>query len=250
MAIVRIPVGKRVFAPPWGLTALAAVICAVFVHLGFWQWHKGILREAEWAAFARGADPPVALGSQDVMRFPRYHHVSVTGRFDDAHQFLLDNEIIDGEDGYQVLTPLVLTDGRVLLVDRGWVPFTGSEERLPDVRLTASGTISLTGRLDNLPAGGLSFGKRGPPPGDHWPKVTTFPDMQQLSAAFGRPLERRILLLDAGEPFGYVRRWKPPGIEPVQNLAYALQWWGFAATLFIIWLVLSARRPKPQTSLS
>ncbi|MGH8150976.1 MAG: SURF1 family protein, partial [Steroidobacteraceae bacterium] len=204
MAIVRIPVGKRVFAPAWGMTALAAVICALFVHLGLWQWHKGTRREAEWVAFARGADPAVELGSRDVMRFPRYHHVIVTGRFDDAHQFLLDNEISDGRDGYQVLTPLSLADGRALLVDRGWVPFTGSEDRLPDVRLAASAPVSLAGRLDNLPAGGLSFGKRGPPPGDRWPKVTTFPDMPQLSAALGRPLEQRILLLDPGMPFGYV----------------------------------------------
>ena len=228
------------------MTALAAVGCALFVYLGLWQWHKGIRREAEWTEFARGADPAVALGSRDVMRFPRFQHVSVTGRFDAAHQFLLNNEMHDSNDGYQVLTPFELADGRTLLVDRGWVPFSGYQDRPPDVRLAAPGERTLTGRLDNLPAGGLSFGKMPPKAGGHWPKITTFPDMRQLEAVLGRKLERRILLLDPKMPLGYVRDWTPPGMAPVRNLAYAIQWWMFAATAFVIWAVLSARRASPR----
>lgn len=249
MTIVRIAVGKRVFAPSWGWTALAAAGCVLFVYLGSWQWHKGIRREGEWVEFARGADPAVPLGSRDVMQFPRFQHVTVTGRFDDAHQFLLNNEIHDGNDGYQVLIPFELTDGRTLLVDRGWVPFTGRQDRPPDVRLDVPGEHTLTGRLDNLPAGGLSFGKMPPKAGSRWPKVTTFPDMPQLEAVLGHRLEPRILLLDPKMPFGYVREWTPPGMAPVRNLAYAIQWWAFAATVVVIWIVLSARRttPLPKT---
>jgi cytochrome oxidase assembly protein ShyY1 len=29
-------------------------------------------------------------------------------------------------------------------------------------------------------------------------------------------------------------------MSPLRNIAYAVQWWGFAATLVIIWAVLSA----------
>ena len=249
MAIVRIAVGKRLFAPSWGMTTLALAGCALFAYLGLWQWHKGVRREGEWTNFARGADPAVALGSRDVMRFPRYQHVTVSGRFDGAHQFLLNNEIHDGDDGYQVLTPFELGDGRTLLVDRGWVPFTGSQDRPPDVRLDVVAERTLTGRLDNLPAGGLSFGKMPPEAGSRWPKITTFPDMRQLEAALGHKLERRILLLDPKMPFGYVRDWTPPGMAPIRNLAYAIQWWMFAATAVVIWVVLSARRttPRPKT---
>lgn len=249
MAIVRIAVGSRVFAPSWGMTVLAAAGCALFVALGLWQWKKGVRREAEWAAFARGADPAVVLDSRDVMQFPRFQHVRVTGSFEGAHQFLLNNEIHNGEDGYRVLTPFTLTDGRTLLVDRGWVPFTGYQSRLPDVRLDMPAKATLTGRLDDLPAGGLSFGKRAPSAGAGWPKVTTFPSMRQLERALGRRLEPRILLLDPAMPDGYVRQWTPPGMAPLRNMAYGIQWWMFAATAFIIWVVLSARRPRSPGSL-
>ncbi len=247
MPILRIPIGRRVFAPSWTMTALTAALCALFVYLGHWQWDKGIRRQAEWADFARGADPAVELGSQATTALTRFQHVEVTGRYDAEHQFLLDNITHDGDAGYEVLTPLALDDGRTVLVDRGWVPFSGYRSRLPDVRLDATAPVTLTGRVDRLPAPGLALGRTPPPAGNHWPKVTSFPDMGQLAAALGlgreRRLEQRIVLLDPTAPNGYVRDWQPPGISPIRNLAYGIQWWAFAATLIIIWAVLSAPRP-------
>lgn len=246
MPIVRIPIGRRVFAPSWTMTALTAALCVLFVYLGNWQWNKGIRRQAEWADFARGADPAIALGSRDVAGLTRFQHVEVTGRFDPAHQFLLDNITHDDRDGYDVLTPLVLGDGRVLLVDRGWVPFSGYRSQLPDVSIAATALVTLTGRVDVLPSPGLALGRMPPPAGNHWPKITSFPDMGQLASALGMRLEPRILLLDPTAAFGYLRDWQPPGISPVRNLAYGIQWWAFAATLIVIWAVLSAPRPpKP-----
>jgi surfeit locus 1 family protein len=240
----RLRVGGRLFAPSWGMTALTAALCVLFVYLGRWQWDKGLWRQAEWDAFARGADRALVLGSHDPTELARFQHVEVTGSFDATHQFLLDNRTHGDEAGYEVLTPLALPDGRELLVDRGWVPFTGSRDRLPDVGLSARGEVTLTGRLDELPAPGLALGRMPPPPGGHWPKLTSYPDMNQLAAAFGHPLAGRILLLDPQAPFGYVRDWQPPGMSPLRNLAYAVQWWGFALTLIVIWAVLSAPRTK------
>lgn len=249
MPILRIPIGRRVFAPSWTMTALTVALCILFVYLGRWQWDKGIRRQAEWDEFARGADRAVVLGSRDVMELTRFQHVEVTGRFDPARQFLLDDLIHDGNAGYEVLTPLELEDGRVLLVNRGWVPFSGYEKRLPDVRLNVTGPVTLTGRVDELPAPGLALGRMPPPAGNRWPKVTSYPDMGQLGAALGlrlgSQLERRIVLLDPKAKFGYVRDWQPPGMQPLRNLAYAIQWWAFAVTLIIIWALLSAPRPKP-----
>lgn len=241
------------------MTALTAALCILFVYLGRWQWDKGIRRQAEWADFARGADAAIVLGSHDVTRLTRFQHVEVSGRFDPARQFLLDNITHDERAGYEVLTPFELDDGRILLVDRGWVPFSGYRSELPDVRLdaAAAGPVALTGRIDELPAPGLSLGRMPPPAGNHWPKVTTYPDMGQLAAALGlrldhggsgSRLEPRIVLLDPTAKFGYVRDWQPPGIPPLRNLAYGIQWWCFAATLFIIWAVLSAPRPRQPAS--
>ena len=249
MPIVRFTVGRRVFAPSWAMTALTVALCIVFVRLGEWQWHKAERRQAEWSAFARGADRAVELGSRGTADVPRFQRVAVAGRFDPEHQFLLDNRTENDQAGYEVLTPLELANGRVLLVDRGWVPFTGYRSRLPDIRLAAEDPIRLTGRIDVLPVGGLSFGRMAPGGGPQWPKVTSYPEMAQLASALAaaRPgvrLEPRILLLDPAAPHGYVRDWQPPGMSPARHMSYAAQWWFFAATLIVIWAVLSTQKPR------
>jgi surfeit locus 1 family protein len=246
MAIVSFRIGTRRFAPTWLMTLLSIVLCLLFIRLGEWQWDRGVRRQAEWDAFARGADAPVALGTQNLRAFARFKRVSVPGAWDPDRQFLLDNRSHGGLPGYEVLTPLKLSDGRVLLVDRGWVSFTGSRAHLPEIRINRTAPVALTGRLDNVPVGGLALGHAAPTSDAQWPKVTSFPTLAELSAALGEPVEPWLLLLDPASPDGYVRDWQPPGLSPLRHWSYAIQWWGFAVTLAIIWGIMSTRRQEPK----
>src|SRR5262249_52632004 len=142
------------------LLTLAA--CALCVRLGFWQWHRWQEADAAWTRFAHGADAVQALGERTLQALPLYQRVSVTGRLDGQHQFLLDNRSYRGRPGYEVLTPLTRTDGTLLLVDRGWVPFSGSRARLPDVRVGEDAPLTLSGRVAALPSAGLSSGRAAP----------------------------------------------------------------------------------------
>ena len=232
---------RRTFAPTVGWTLLALLLAALFVRLGLWQWHRGIRRQEEWTRFARGADRQLPLGARAVTDVPLFQRVAVTGQLDSAHQFLLDNRTWQGRAGYEVLTPLVRAGTRVLLVDRGWVPFTGTRARLPDVGFEAPPNVTLTGRISTLPSPGLASGRAPPATGAPWPKVTSYPDMSQLAAALGEPLAPRILLLDPGAPFGYVRAWQAPGLSPLRHFSYAIQWWSFAALTLIAWALTSRR---------
>jgi surfeit locus 1 family protein len=248
MAIVSFPIGRRRFAPSWPMTLLTIALCVVFVRLGEWQWQRGVHRQAEWDAFARGADTPVPLAAQNLAALPRFKRIAVGGSWDGAHQFLIDNQSHGGLPGYAVLTPLRLADGRVLVVNRGWVPFTGSRARLPQIALPEGAPVTLTGRLDNLPVAGLALGHAAPMVGGSWPKVTGFPTLADLATALHERLEPWTLLLDPHSGDGYVRDWQPPGLSPLRHWSYAIQWWGFAVTLTIIWGIMSARRQEPKNS--
>jgi len=230
-------------APSIALALLALVVCAAFVRLGFWQWDRWHTAEAAWTSFARGADAAQPLAERRLEDVAKFQRVSVAGHLDGAHQFLLDNRSYHGRPGYEVLTPLVRADGRVLLVDRGWVPFTGSRAQLPDVALADDPLVVLTGRAADLPSAGLARG-RAPPAAGPWPKVTSFPQPAELASALGRPLDARILLLDAQAPFGFVRDWQPPGMSPLRHLSYAIQWWCLAALVAVVWVVLTLRRSR------
>ena len=233
---------RRTFAPSVGMTVLTVVLCALFVALGRWQWHRGNTREASWEQFARGAGQALPLGSASLTGVPLFQRVSLRGRFDEAHQFLLDNRSYEGRPGYEVLTPLTRAGGGTALIDRGWVPFSGLRERLPGVAIKSNDELTVTGRVANLPSAGLASGRAPPSAQGAWPKVTTFPTMGELSTALGSSLEPRILLLDPKEPDGYVRDWHPPGLEPIRHWSYAAQWWAFAVVVVFLWVRLSFRK--------
>jgi surfeit locus 1 family protein len=239
---IRIPIGSRIFAPSWFFTILTILLCGSFFVLGRWQWHRGELRQAEWDRFTAGAQRVVPLGSQGIDRVPRFQRISVVGRLDPDRQFLLDNRSYQGRAGFEVLTPLQRPNGRVVLIDRGWVPFSGLRERLPGVALKPRDVVTLVGRVDSLPSPGLPSGRAPPDRQASWPKVTAFPTIDQLSLALGIPLERQIVLLDPTEEDGYVRDWHPPGMEPIRHWSYAVQWWSFGVVLLVLWIGLSMRK--------
>ncbi len=94
----------------------------------------------------------------------------------------------------------------------------------------------------SLPIEGLASGRAPPDANAPWPKVTSYPHPTELSAMLRRPIESRILLLDAREPNGYVREWQPPGLTADRHWAYGVQWYAFAVLAIVLWLILGLRR--------
>ncbi len=247
---IRIVAGQRVFAPSWLMTGLTLGLLVLFMSLGRWQWGRAEMKSELWAKFERGSGESVALGQRPTTGLPRYARVRVEGRWQPQRQFLLDNRTRDGHAGYEVLTPFVPSEGgRVLLVNRGWVPFSGYRDRLPDVgsaftEAEREDPVSevIVGRIDELPSAGLAVGRAAPALSGSWPRVTAYPRPEELSAALQARVEPRVLLLDPQAPRGYLRDWKPGGRGPEQNWSYAIQWWSFAVLLLGLYVGLNLRR--------
>jgi surfeit locus 1 family protein len=232
------------FHPRWYYTLLVLVAVPSFISLGFWQWHRGQYRSAQWAAFARSDVPPVETTAASLTQLDRFTHVRVSGELDGARQVLLDNISHEGAPGYEVLTLLKLADGSHLMVDRGWLPFSGYRDRLPDVSLPAGAVVSLTGRLSSLPAAGIAAGRLPPPVEGDWPRVTSFPQHAELQHIWGVPLLMPLLLLEADSGPGYLRDWRPPGISPDRNYSYAVQWWSFALLALAMYVGFNLKKVK------
>jgi surfeit locus 1 family protein len=230
------------FAPRWYYALLTAAAVALFVPLGIWQWHRGDYNSAQRQAFARSDVPAIETTATTLERLPRFTRVAVGGVFDAEHQFLLDNISHLGAPGYEVLSVLQLADGSRLLVNRGWVPFSGFREQLPDVKLVADGAQRISGRLSVLPVAGIAAGQLPPSMDGAWPRVTSFPSLAQLQQALGATLLAPVLLLDADSGPGYLRDWQPPGIPPARNYSYAVQWWLFALLALGLFIGLNLKR--------
>ncbi len=230
---------RRRFAPAAGWTVLAAAGVALFVGLGYWQLGRAEEKRARLEGFATGAAEVVPLpeGSRTL---PRYQAVKFAGRYLGERQFLLDNMTHGGVAGYRVLTPMQGEDGRIVLVDRGFVAGSGDRAQLPDISVGA-GLREVHGRADFLPRPGIELGGAA---ASGWPRVVSFPHIEDVAAALERDVYGQLILLDPGEPDGYLRDWQPPGFGPERHVGYAVQWFAFAVTAVVIWVLLSFRKEK------
>jgi surfeit locus 1 family protein len=243
---VTLVLGSRVFAPRPFTTALTLVVLATLLSLGRWQLERATQKRVLFDAFEKGADATrvIDLGTAPL---ERYAHVEARGRYDGARQVLIDNMTnADGRAGYFVVTPFALAGGGWLLVNRGWVPVGASRAALPPIDVSGE-TRSVRGRADHLPSPGIHMGVPAAlrPP---FPAVANFPshaELEQLlqETSFTRAAE--VVLLDADQPDGYGRRWQPPGFPPLRHLAYAVQWFGLALALAVIYVVTNFRKGRP-----
>lgn len=242
---LHLALGRREWRGPWWALLLTLVALLLFGALGRWQWQRAAEKRALIAAFAVGSGTVEALGRRATTALPRYQLVAVRGRYDVAHQFLLDNSSRGPTAGYEVLTPLELEDGRWLLVNRGWLPLVeGGRGRQPDVGFAAGEARTVHGRLDELPVTGMAAGRQPPAHRGVWPRLTSFPRTAELAAALGHALEPRQLLLAADEPDGYRRDWRSAGsaIGPERHVAYAAQWWGLGLLALILFVLMNLRK--------
>jgi surfeit locus 1 family protein len=239
---VRFSAFGRVFSPSWPMTLATLVLLGIFLSLGRWQWQRGEVKQQLWTQFDGASTPELSSNAPDFDSLTRYSRVAFPGEFDAERQFLVENRSYQGRPGYEVLTLVRARGGQHVLVNRGWVPFSGYRDRLPDISIPDTGVTTIVGRVDELPTAGLDSGRAAPGTGATWPKVTSFPSHEQLQASLGEDISRRIVLLDPALPHGYVRDWKPPGMEPARHYSYAIQWWGFAVVLLVLYFALNFRR--------
>src|SRR6185436_10293811 len=98
---------------------LLAVMC---VRLGFWQIARLHQRQARNAIARAGwARPPLELQWNTAPDSVRNRRVHVRGTYDFDHERLWRPHMLDEAPGVDLVTPLRLTDGVAVLVDRGWV---------------------------------------------------------------------------------------------------------------------------------
>ena len=103
--------------------AVAVVVAAGCVRLGFWQLHRLAQRRAINASLlARSSLPPADV--RDVLRdsAATYRRVTAAGEYDFSNEFALAARTHQGSPGINIVTPLrILGSDTAVLVNRGWV---------------------------------------------------------------------------------------------------------------------------------
>ncbi|MGB5743083.1 MAG: SURF1 family protein [Sedimenticolaceae bacterium] len=245
MQIPTLTFGPYRFAPSlWPTLAFMAVFPALLA-LGVWQTERaGAKQSLVDRRAASEATAPLDLRGQALLaESDRYRPAQVQGQYVAEQQWLLDNRVYRGQPGYHVFTPFKLAgDNRPrLLINRGWVAVGASREFLP-ILPVPEGPVTLAGRLDTPASVGLVIGEV--PLQSVADKVLVQSlDIAALSAARNMDLLRYALVIDDGQPGGLQYDWSPiPEMGPEKHLGYAVQWFGLAVALLIIYIGVNTRR--------
>ncbi|MDQ0455096.1 SURF1 family protein [Rhizobium paknamense] len=225
---------------------LAAI--AVLIGLGNWQMHRLAWKESLLAAIEERRHQPPETSEEIAAEVGSgaeidYKAMTATGTFlnDKERHFLATR---DGVPGYHVYTPLQLSDGTFLFVNRGFVPAEKKDpatrmggQLLGEQRITGLARARLAGRPSSLV-----------PDNDPVKNIFYWKDLDAMAASTGLPQEKVLpFFLDAGpEPV-------PGGLPvggvteidlPNNHLQYALTWYGLAATLAVVSGLAFLRRKR------
>jgi cytochrome oxidase assembly protein ShyY1 len=250
--------------PRWlGGAALAIAASVVMVLLGNWQLHRyqersGINHRID-TADSVSAVPLVGLlhvptragaaGSAPGNDLA-WTKVSMSGRYDPAHEIQARGRTVNGDVGFEIVTPLVLSDGTAVLVDRGFLPAGASATAAPTVPPAPSGQVTVVGQVH------LSESR---------PSAISHRD--------GRLDTRRIAVPKIAEQMPYpvygayvLLTSQTPNADPAfaqipidkedswQNAGYTVQWWLFAVMALFAYgwiarkeaLMLSGKLPRSE----
>lgn len=231
------------FRPKLIPTLATLLLLPVLINLGLWQYRKADQKLALQAIYdSREKQPPLWIGAQpldpEAVQFSR---VNVRGRYDPAYQVLLDNQVYQGQAGYQVITPLQIEGSAMrILVYRGWVPVGADRRILPNI-VTPPGMIEVSG-YTHIPSKKY-FELSGEVTRDDWQKVWQNLDLQRYSKAVPFSIQPVAVQLDStSSAGGYVRDWPRPDLHIEVNRGYAFQWFGMSAALVLIYLLTNIKK--------
>ena len=233
---------RFLLTPRWiafHLLVIAGIV--LMVNLGFWQLRRLDERQAFNTEVTSRIDlPPAPL--EDVLAGAdpddvEWRSVEASGTYLPDEELRVVNRSQGGIAGDMVVTPLQLADGRILLVERGFVPLTA------DVTAAPTGAVDIVGRLrpsQERRRGQLSDAATG--------ELTEAQriDIARLAPQLpGLPVPMYVELTSSDPPESgpYPQPVTAPELGEGPHLSYAVQWFIFSAAVAVGW-VLAVRKSR------
>jgi len=225
--------------PKWLLTTILVLLgIALCIRLGIWQLDRLEGRRSfNIQIETMRSLPALDLNQEDLDSINKmeWRAVQVNGTFDFENQIAIRNQYYDNQFGYHLLTPLLFNE-KAILIDRGWIPADGNSTPVDWRKYDEVGDVNVEGQIrlgqvkptfggvaDTLPASGAPL------------EVWNNADITQIAKQLPYPIlpvyiQPRPEAGDTEPPIPF-----QPEIELTEgpHFGYALQWFTFAAILFV-----------------
>lgn len=222
----------------WALISLLAA--GFLMSLSLWQLSRATEKKQTLVRIAQGQTAG-ALNTEQLLKLDATNLDGVQVKFA-AHWvapmiWLLDNKLVDGRIGYDVVIAVEeVPSGAALLVNLGWIAAANERKQLPVVSIPAKLMVDGIFRTRTK---GLLLGTNLEDKGV-WPMR-----MQQLDAAMLAPYIKKLMTQGAvfqQQQSPFLIHYQPVILPPERHNAYALQWALLA--LAVIGVALAASSTK------
>lgn len=223
--------------PPWFMNCLLAF--CVLVGLSLWQLQRAVekthlleqlAKSEESGVYAADYVQTLTLAQADGRQ------VVGRGRWLSPQLWLVDNQIVKGRVGYDVIVPVQLDSaGQPMLVNLGWVAAPAGRESLPHVKIPE--VIEVHGLL-RTQLGGFHLGQNIEDKGS-WPMRIQRVHVPALDRYMRSALYPGLVYQMESSPF--LIHYQPVVISPERHRAYALQWGLLALAVLVVALAASSR---------
>lgn len=228
------------------ITVAALAAALLTARLGQWQLSRGAQKSALQAEIDTRSQQPALAGMAalpgDAAQAAALVHrrIELQGRWSGANTVYLDNRQMHGRPGFFVVTPLLLDDGRALLVQRGWLARDSNDRTRVDAPALPGGVVTVSGRIAPPPARLFDFA------GEDSGRIRQNLDVD----AFARETGLQLLPLSVLQAAPVVpadnlqREWPAPATGVAKHHGYAFQWFGLSALVAVLYVWFQVIQPR------
>ncbi|WP_233079580.1 SURF1 family protein [Rheinheimera soli] len=215
----------------WLLALCTLAAFVLLIKLSYWQWQRAEYKQAQLDQLHSAQQQgPVRWTDVPAIPVEQLDGLELQGKavWLKPAVWLLDNQLIQGKPGYDVVIPvLVSNQGPALLVNLGWIEAPMSRDQLPELDIPAE--FEMAGLLRTELKGfrlGLNLEETG-----LWPQRMQQVEPAELSRVLGQELYPA-LLYQYQSPYLY--HYKAVVMPPEKHRAYALQWLLLAVAVVVV----------------
>ena len=232
---------RRLFTPKWILIHIGvALLIALMMNLGFWQLSRLDEKKSFNALLRSHTNAPIVQLSEVPLQSTKeyeWRRVSVAGTYVMDKAVTIINRSQNGTAGYDSLVPLQLEGGKILFVNRGFIPLATPVSPAPTGPVTVVGYIrapqtrSGLGPVDSSDVNNTEFQRF---------------DIELIGKRITNASVIPVFLQRISEEPASTSQWPAtvelPTLDNGPHLSYAVQWFFFCAVAATAWVVVVRRR--------
>lgn len=240
---MTINIGLYSFRFRWIAVIVTLVVFIILARLGFWQLSRAEFKEQRLEQIAKYQKLDV-VDLPNLLKLSNSHDptgvtVNMVGTFAQPTSWLLDNKVVKGKTGYDVLLALkVFGQSKAVLVNMGWIGADYAyRDKLPQFTIPA-GEVSITGyvKATDLEAFALSDKSIN---NQQWPQRTQQIQLDKFAEQSGLKLHPFVVYAQQDNDFGFIHHYQPVVMPPEKHRAYAMQWFLLALAVLVIFIFAS-----------